>query len=247
MKNWKLIFEDHFDSEELDRSVWTNEIGFIRTGEPQYFTDRPENCFLSDSCLVIRTLREDYRGAEYTSASITTEKKKSFTFGRIEMRAKLPRSRALWPAFWTLGTNYFQNGVNWPLCGEIDIMEMTGGSGKRDFEVIPTLHWQSAETGEPAIAGGRDYAHAHTRRLCEDFHVYAVEWDKDSMVFYFDELEILRVAITPDMQGAFHRPHSLILNTSLEHWDEHTCPNEETDLPQEYIIDYVRVYREVKG
>lgn len=243
MNDWKLVFEDHFDSERLDESVWTCETGFLRNGEPQCFTDRPENCFLADSCLVIRTLREKYCGADYTSASITTGKKLGFTYGRIEMRAKLPRSRALWPAFWTLGSSYYREGLNWPLCGEIDIMEMTGGAGLRDFQAIPALHWQSAETGNPAIAGGRDFAYTHSRPLCEDFHVYGAEWDADSIRFYFDERELLRVEITPDMQGAFHRPHSLILNTSLEHWDEHTCPNEDTDLPQDYIIDYVRVYQ----
>ncbi len=244
MKNWKLVFEDHFDGETLDQSVWTYETGFLRNGEPQCFTDRPENVFLQDSCLVIRTLREKYRGAEYTSASITTGKKLGFTYGRLEMRAKLPRSRALWPAFWTLGSNYYREGVNWPLCGEIDIMEMTGGKGLRDYQAIPAVHWQSAETGKPAIAGGRDHLYTHHRPLCEDFHIYAVEWDAGSMAFYFDDLLIFTCDITPDMQGAFHHPHSIILNTSLEHWDEHTYPNEETDLPQDYIIDYIRVYGE---
>ena len=244
MKNRKLIFEDHFDGEALDRSVWTVETGFLRNGEPQCFTDRPENLFVQDGCLYIRTLREQYRGAEYTSASITTGRTLGFTYGRLEMRAKLPRSRALWPAFWTLGSCYYREGINWPLCGEIDIMEMTGGAGLRDYQAIPAVHWLSKESGKPAIAGGRDHLHTHDRPLCEDFHVYAVEWDKQSMTFYFDDLVIFRCDITPDMQGAFDHPHSIILNTSLEHWDENTYPNEDTDLPQDYIIDYVRVYEE---
>ena len=127
---------------------------------------------------------------------------------------------------------------------ELDIMEMTGGAGLRDYQAIPAVHWQSKESGKPAMAGGRDHLHTHDRPLCEDFHIYAVEWDAKSMAFYFDDLLIFTCDVIPDMQGAFDRPHSIILNTSLEHWDENTCPNEDTDLPQDYIIDYIRVYQE---
>ena len=101
----KIIFEDHFDGDTIDRSKWQFEIGFIRNHEPQYYTDRPCNAYVEDSMLHIVTLREDYEGAKYTSASLNTEGKFSCTYGRIEMRAKLPWSKGIWPAFWTLGEN----------------------------------------------------------------------------------------------------------------------------------------------
>ena len=126
MKNWKLVFEDDFNGTELNREVWVKEIGMVRNGEPQYYTDEDRNCYLKDGCLVIETLREDYEGAKFTSAAIETRDEYTWTYGRFEMKAKLPRSHVLWPAFWTLGKS-IRHGVNWPRCGEIDIMEMTGG------------------------------------------------------------------------------------------------------------------------
>ena len=242
MKYTNLVFEDDFNGADLDPQVWAKEVGMLRKGEPQYFTNRRENCFVENGCLVIRTLRENYEGAEYTSASVITGPRKAWLYGRIEMRAKLPRSRALWPAFWTLGVN-FSDGVDWPLCGEIDIMEMTGGAGVRDRETLSTVHWESYEKRGHDQYGGREKSYVNDRPLCEDFHIYAVEWDAEGMTFFFDEHELYRMEITPDMQGAFNKPHFIILNTSLENWGPDSCPNEETELPQDYIIDYVRVYQ----
>ncbi|MBR5769689.1 MAG: glycoside hydrolase family 16 protein, partial [Clostridia bacterium] len=105
MKNWKLVFEDDFNEPKLNEAVWHKDTGFIRNREPQYYTTEDRNCFIEDGCLVIQTLREEYKGAHFTSAEITTERSHAWTYGRFEMRAKLPRSRAVWPAFWTLGAN----------------------------------------------------------------------------------------------------------------------------------------------
>lgn len=243
MKNWKLVFEDDFNGAELNRDVWVKEIGLVRNGEPQYYTDEDRNCYLQDGCLVIETLREDYKGAKFTSAAIETRDEYTWTYGRFEMKAKLPRSHVLWPAFWTLGKS-IRHGVNWPRCGEIDIMEMTGGDGTRDYETIATLHFESKATGEHDERGGRDYALVNDRRLCDDFHIYAVEWTKDSFVWYFDDKIVYQCEITEDMQGAFDEPHFIILNTALENWGGECSPNENTELPQKYIVDYVRVYQE---
>ena len=248
MKNWKLVFEDHFDGDKLDESVWTKEVGMLRKAEPQYFTNEDRNCFVKDSCLFIRTIKEKYEGAEYTSASIITGQKKEWMYGRIEMRAKLPRSRSLWPAFWTLGSNFY-NGVDWPQCGEIDIMEMVGGPDKRDNTTISTVHWLAASTNAHDECGGYNGGtYTYDKPLCEDFHIYAVEWDAEKMTFFFNDRVVYECIITPDMQGAFNQPHYIILNTSLENWDWDPShqPGEDTDLPQDYIIDYVRVYQEEK-
>ena len=141
----KLIFEDHFDGDTINRDNWSFEIGFIRNHEPQYYTDRPCNAYVEDSMLHIVTLREDYEGAKYTSASINTMGKYSCLYGRVEMCAKLPFSKGLWPAFWMMGENY--PVVNWPRCGEIDILEMrgVGNESEKDLTanqmVLGTLHW----------------------------------------------------------------------------------------------------------
>ena len=243
MSNWKLVFEDDFNEPKLNEEVWHKDTGLIRNREPQYYTKEDRNCFIEDGCLVIQTLREEYEGAHYTSAEVTTQFSHSWTYGRFEMRAKLPRSRSVWPAFWTLGTNIHE--VNWPLCGEIDVMEKLGGTPLRERQTIATLHWLSAETGEHRESGGTSNGvYTYDKELCEDFHIYAVEWTKEKFVWYFDDTVVYECDITPDMQGSFDKPHYILLNTALENWDENSCPNEETDLPQRYVIDYVRVYQE---
>lgn len=241
MKNWKLVFEDHFDGDKLDESVWTKEVGFIRKGEPQYFTKEDRNCFVENSNLIIRTIKEDYEGAEYTSASIITAGKKEWLYGRFEMRAKLPVTRSLWPAFWTMGANFF-DGVDWPLCGEIDIMEIFAGAGFRNYETLSTVHFLSAKTNAHDSRCGGKYAFRNKRPLNEDYHVYAVEWDAEKMVFFFDKHILCTCEITDDMQGAFNKPHYIILNTSLMNGSN--GPNAESRFPQDYVIDYIRVYQE---
>src|SRR5215475_5915024 len=137
--DWKLVWSDEFDKPGLvDPAKWDYEVGLIRNNEAQYYTrERKENARVEDGMLVIESRKElfknpDYNPAaqgkstrrnressEYTSASITTRGKASWTYGRIEVRAKLPSGRGTWPAIWTLGTN---TQVSWPGCGEIDIM-----------------------------------------------------------------------------------------------------------------------------
>lgn len=243
MKNLKLVFEDHFDGDKLDESIWTKEVGMLRKAEPQYFTDEDRNCFVKDSNLVIRTIKEEYRGAPYTSASVITGPKHTWMYGRIEMRAKLPYSQAVWPAFWTLGANFF-DGTDWPTCGEIDIMEMVGGDGTKDNETLSTVHWDSVAKNGHDEFGGHSHAYVHSEKLCNDYHIYAVEWEADKMAFFFDDHELFTMPITDDMRGAFNQPHFIILNTSLV--GEWNPPDENTVLPQDYMIDYVRVYQEEK-
>lgn len=242
MKNLKLVFEDDFNAPELNREFWNKDIGFLRNNEPQYYTDEDRNCYIEDGCLVIQTIREEYMGAHYTSAEITSKPPYTWTYGRFEMRAKLPATRSLWPAFWTLGCNIDE--VNWPQCGEIDIMEKLGGTELRERQTVATLHWKSAAKNDHDEYGGAKVAYANDRPLSEDFHIYAVEWTEDKLTWFFDDKIILECDITPDMQGAFNKPHFILLNTALENWNEDCCPNEDTILPQKYIIDYVRVYQE---
>src|SRR5688572_18917810 len=118
-----LVWRDEFDGRGLpDASRWDYEIGSIRNNERQYYTRRAENARVEDGMLVIEARKESYEGAGYTSASLTS--RNSWTYGRIEVRAQVPKGRGTWPAIWTLGTNI--RDVGWPACGEIDIMEHVG-------------------------------------------------------------------------------------------------------------------------
>jgi len=125
-QDWKLVWSDEFDRPGLpDPAKWGYEKGFVRNQEKQYYTEaRKENARVEGGMLIIESRREEYRNAHYTSASLTTQGTASWTYGRMEMRAKLPTGRGIWPAFWMLGINESQ--VGWPACGEIDIMELVG-------------------------------------------------------------------------------------------------------------------------
>src|SRR5437868_5358649 len=140
-ENWKLLWADEFDyTGAPDPKRWTNEVGFIRNRELQFYTaGRKENARVENGKLIIEARKEHFPNprykpgvtdarnpeyAEYTSACVTTEKLAAWKYGRIEVRAKLPEGRGVWPAIWMLGTN--RHSAGWPKCGEIDIMEYVG-------------------------------------------------------------------------------------------------------------------------
>ena len=139
-QQWKLVWADEFEGNGgPDPKKWTNEVGFIRNAEAQYYTaGRKENARVENGKLIIEARKEIFRNAryqeansrrgkefaEYTSASLTTQGLGQWKHGRVEVRAKLPRGRGVWPAIWMLGTNIRDAG--WPACGEIDIMEYVG-------------------------------------------------------------------------------------------------------------------------
>jgi beta-glucanase (GH16 family) len=134
---WKLVWSDEFSKSGLpDPAKWNYETGFIRNNEAQYYTrERKANARVENGVLIIEARKEQFANpdfdrnakrkgsgrrsqefAEYTSASLTTRGKTNWTYGRIEVRAKLPSARSTWPAIWTLGTN--GGGVGWPACGD---------------------------------------------------------------------------------------------------------------------------------
>ena len=135
---WRLVWSDEFDYTGLpDPKKWDYEEGFVRNNEAQYYTRaRKENARVENGMLVIEGRKEKFpvpqassggkgrQFADYTAASLITLNKADWKFGRIEVRAKLPQGRGVWPAIWMLGSNIRQ--VGWPACGEIDIMEFVG-------------------------------------------------------------------------------------------------------------------------
>ena len=238
MGTWRIVFEDHFDAPDIDRSVWQYEHGFIRNHEPQYYTDRRENAYTENSDLVIVTRRENYEGAMYTSASLNTQHNKAFTYGMFEMRAKLPHGKGVWPAFWMMGDVF--GDIDWPMCGEIDIMEATGDIHKEnDRRIHLTLHWQSEAKQAHDQVYSSYYFEGET--YYDDYHVYAVDWNAERIVWLIDGREVFRTLLTEYMGEAFHRPHFILVNTALCDWNDDERPDDTTPLPQEYRIDYIRV------
>ncbi len=233
-----LVWSEEFNYTGLpDTTKWTYEKGFVRNREPQFYTwDRKENARVQDGSLIITVIKEDYHGAKYTSASITTNRKYSFTHGRIEVRAKLPKGRGVWPAIWMLGQNKDQ--VKWPACGEIDIMEYVG---HKPNTIEANVHTRDYNHTKGNGRGGR----LTFEKPYEDFHIYAVEWYPDRMDFYFDDKMFFSCKNKGEGIGEwpFSAPQYLILNLALKNkWPPGQPGLDDSVFPQEFRVDYVRVY-----
>jgi beta-glucanase (GH16 family) len=254
-EKWKLVWADEFDRAGLpDAKRWTNEVGFIRNREAQYYTaGRSENARVEDGKLIIEARKERFpnprfsaelnsrrRGpefAEYTSASLTTEGLAEWRYGRVEVRAKLLRGRGVWPAIWMLGTN--RKEVGWPACGEIDIMEYVG------FEpdvIHANIHTRKYNHVKGTGKGDK----LKIEKPFEEFHVYAIEWNSERIEFFVDKEKYFTYA---KEQGAgedawpFDRPAYLILNLAIGGAWGGQKGIDETIFPQKFEIDYVRVYQ----
>jgi len=238
---WKLVWADEFNYSGLpDPAKWGYEEGFVRNHESQYYTRaRRENARVENGMLVIECRKEHFKpenhaAVEYTSASLNTDGIASWCYGRIEMRAKLPKGKGVWPALWMMGTNH--SVVGWPACGETDIMELVG---KQPNTIHGTLHFGAK--GKHRSDGGK----LEADRPSDDFHIYAVEWYPDRIDFYYDTNKYHTVKLDQAGQGAdnpFRKPHYLLLNFALGgSWGG---PVDDANLPQKYLIDYVRVYQQ---
>ncbi len=186
---WTMVWSDEFngpDGSPADSSKWVLETGGDGWGnqELEYYTTRPQNSYQEGGNLVIKALAEKYTGADkvtrgYTSARLKTQGKFSQAYGRFEARIKIPRGQGLWPAFWMLGADI--DKVQWPKCGEIDIME---NIGKEPYLVHGTIHGPGY-SGDKAI--GKLYALSGEVKYADDFHIYAVEWAPKEIRFYVDD------------------------------------------------------------
>lgn len=226
-----LIWSDEFNYHGLpDSSKWVYDTGYIANEELQYYTERRiENANVNEGYLMLIGKKESVRNFNYTSARIKTEGKFSITYGRIEARMKLPSGQGMWPAFWMLGTNI--PGVNWPKCGEIDIMEHIN---KTDT-IYGTVHW---DNNGHVSSGGT------TPGDVTLFHNYAVEWDNDSIRWLLDGKRYYGLNIKDGINNtsAFHKPFFLILNLAIGgSWPG--APDSTTVFPDTVFVDYVRVYR----
>ena len=239
---WQLVWSDEFDNPGLpDAKKWTYEKGFLRNKELQYYTKaRLENARVEDGNLIIEGRKEEYRrllgkNAHYTSASLTTADSFKTAYGRIEMRAQLPYGRGVWPAFWMLGGKPYR----WPKCGEIDIMEAVG---HKPGTVFATVHWFGHEKGRHTSSGGR----LEGQSPSDGFHIYAVEWFADRMDFYYDEINYFTFPVAKagtDKRNPFHKPHYLLINLAIGGtWGGEEGVDDRI-FPQQYKIDYVRVYK----
>lgn len=244
----ELVWQDEFEGETLDLNNWTFETGTGANGwgnnELQYY--REENTTLENGYVIITAKEEAFEGMEYTSSRIVTQGKQEFRYGRIDIRAALPKGQGIWPALWMLGGNFSTAG--WPSSGEIDIMEMVGGNtieGQRGDRVVHgTLHWsnggQYASYGSGNAGGGNTL---ETGDYSEEFHVFSIGWNEASITWYVDEVAFHTTDISPEELSEFHQEFFFIFNVAVGgNWPG--SPDENTVLPQKMIVDYVRVFQE---
>jgi beta-glucanase (GH16 family) len=230
---YNLVWQDEFNGTSVDASNWTFETGGEwYNNELQYY--RTENATVADDVLTIEARKENYGGHNYTSARMITQNKKMFKYGRIDIRAVLPEGQGLWPALWTLGKN--MGSVGWPACGEIDIMEMIGGSG-RERTVYSTLHWDDN--------GQADYGLSYTatgKNFHEKYHVFSMDWNETTIRSYVDDQLFYTIDISSAAMSEFRQEHFFIFNLAVGGvWPGN--PDNTTVFPQQLKVDYIRVFQ----
>ncbi len=249
LADMSLVWSDEFNGASLNPDNWTADIGNgcpdnCGWGNNELEFYRAENVTVSDGNLILTTLDQYYAGYHYTSGKVHTRDKQFFRYGRYEMRAKLPTGGGMWPAFWMMPQYDVYGG--WAASGEIDIME----SANNTTEVGGALHFggswpENTHTSGSISLGGESFA--------DEFHIYAVEWEADVIRWYVDD--ILFATRTSDQwytntapenpQAPFDQDFYIILNSAIG--GNYTgCIEPEcitADLPQQFLIDYVRVYQ----
>lgn len=236
---YTLVWSDEFAGSTLNLNAWNMEIGNGSNGwgnnELEYYTNSSKNIFVSNGNLIIEARKESISSFNYSSARITTQNKKSFTFGRIDIRAKLPVGKGIWPALWMLGANI--SSVGWPSCGEIDIMELIGTYPARTYG---TMHWGAS--GSHGSKGGQ--YDLGSGNFSQQFHVFSLIWSQDTMKWLVDD-QLFLTTTKADVGAAnypFNSSQFFIFNVAVGgNWPG--PPDATTIFPQRIIVDYVRLFQ----
>jgi uncharacterized protein (TIGR03437 family) len=257
---WQLVWSDEFNGAAgtpPDPAKWNYDLGAggWGNGEIETYTNSPNNVFQDGSGnLVIRAIK-DTQG-NYTSARLQTGSPGASThtadlswkYGLIEARIKLPFGKGVWPAFWMLGENY--GSVNWPTCGEVDIMENFGTYANNSSVNNGSIHGPASSSASPAEASaGGSVTLPFGETVYDDYHVYAVVWSEDSIEFFVDgsPYETLGPSWLPvGAPWVFNSPFYLILNLAIGGPTTILgTPDASVTFPQDMLVDYVRIYQPV--
>ena len=242
---WQLTWSDEFngsDNAPPDPAKWSFETGGSGNGnkELETYTARPANALQQHGNLIITARKEDLTGPDgiprsYTSARLRTLGHFSQTYGRFEARMQLPTGKGIWPAFWLLGDDI--EFINWPRCGEVDIMENIGDPAK----IYSTIHGPGY-SGKKGISA--PFPLPPDQSVHTAFHLYAVEWSPNDLKFFFDDhliAERTPADLPPGTTWVYNHPFFLLLNLAVGGgWPGN--PDQTTIFPQQMLVDYVRVY-----
>ncbi len=260
-QEFKLVWQEDFN--QLDENIWNIEVNGDGGGNDELQYYRAENVLIENyngkNCLVLSAKKENFKGRLATSGRINTHEKLTFQYGMLEIRLKLPTTaNGLWPAFWMLGGDF--NTVQWPRCGEIDILE-TGHylgieQGTQNKHMNAALHWGEYHHDDVKFSNA-PYV------LNDDFHLITMIWDENSISMYLDLDKYPQSApyFTQDISGKneknhrrfyFHKPYSLLLNLAVGGKYTGITGNENIDkisslnadgTPVKMYIDYIRLYQ----
>lgn len=243
---YNLLWNDEFNGDSLNEDIWNKELrqpGWTNS-ELQEYTNSDDNIFVRDGSLVLKAVKTvDESGNDYyTSGKVQTQNKKDFMYGKVVVRAKVPKGQGLWPAIWMMPTDESFYG-QWPKCGEIDIMEVLGSDTGVAYG---TVHYGAphAEQQGTYVIDNDGYSN--------EFHVFSVEWEPGEMRWYVDDNLYLTVndwftAESGQEEKAYPAPFNQTFFVQLNlavggTWPGN--PDSTTDFENaEFEIDYVRVYQ----
>jgi hypothetical protein len=226
-----LVWSDEFTNGPLNTTYWNYEQGATGWGnnELENYTNSINNVHIDSGYLHISALNTS---SNYTSGRITTKGKKEFTYGRVDIRAKLPEGNGIWPALWMLGSNIGTAG--WPKCGEIDIMELIG---KDPSTVYGTVHWN--DNGHVSRGGSSSLTNG---KYSSGFHIFSLTWTPNRLIWLIDNQQFCYVNRSTISVFPFDLPQFFIFNVAVGgNWPG--PPDQTTVFPQSMIIDYIRVYQ----
>ncbi len=243
---YSMVWSDEFNDSSINNAHWQYETGDgtdygLPAGwgnnELQFYTESANNSGVEKdgevSALYVRALSNGVGG--YTSAKLTTKNLFSMRFGRVDIKAKMPKGKGLWAAIWMLGDNKDQ--ISWPGCGEIDIAEILGDAPNIMYS---TLHYTDSDQTHGEIQKSHELSNA---TFNDAYHVFSLDWTPDSLSFRVDGLEIQQVPIKADMKE-FLRSFYLVLNVAVGgNWPG--APDNSTPFPQTMYVDYVRVFEKI--
>ena len=228
-----LVWSEEFNTDGApDATKWGYDIGKGDNGwgnnELEYYTNRPENSIVQGGVLKVTAMKEDYSGSGYTSARLLSKDKFAFTYGKVEIRAKLPAGVGTWPATWMLGSDI--SAVGWPKCGEIDIMEHLG----RTLNTIyGTLHY-------PGRSGGTaDGTTTVIANATTEFHIYSMDWSAAAIKLYVDG--VLYHTTINSASIPFNHDFFFIINLALG--GNFGGPLDPAFTKATMEVDYIRVYK----
>lgn len=239
---YNLAWNDEFNGAALNQADWNYETGDgcpnncgWGNNELEWYT-AGDNLYMQDGKMIIEARAESKGGKNYTSTRMTTQSKKTFTFGRIDIRAKVPRGKGVWPALWMLGSNI--TTVSWPKCGEMDILELLG---QEPNKVYSTVHYGPAPSGGSVQKSNSKIA---ATPYSDAFHLYSLNWEQDKLQFLVDNALLLEVnkADFGSYAYPFNDPFFFIFNIAVGgNWPG--SPDASTQFPQWLMVDYVRVFQ----